>query len=196
MKKEEKRLYDTSEFFETIVKILSEKNLLPKDLEAVSTYSLDPHEILDDEWDLIGISRFGANEGIYLDMYMESFPVGGPSRQYLLGSFKTLYSDRNALYRMSKLSADFVLEGLNFRLEHSEDFNWTGYELSFFSGEKLCRKITAYSQVAMEYSLKNGSSFDYVMITENRTGVTKRIDSDVYTKMSGHDLQQIADVRV
>lgn len=115
-----KKPYLGSELFNEIVKRIE----LP-DIIDYANGSYKREEILNYEWDFANDLEYGSNEGIYLTMYAES-----ENKKILLGVFKTLGEDKDALRKMALLLAEFIYAGKVFVNNNLDDFTWTGYKVS------------------------------------------------------------------
>ena len=180
-----KTLYTNETLFKTIVNILKEKGLLPDILDYHLAESIHTEPIKTYEWDCTAELKFGGSEGIYLDVYIEgNIGIGKPSVR--LGVFKTLYESREAFYTMAKLQADFIWETRDFVNAHIDDFEWTGFNVSFFKGEK---RTMGYSTGTMDRVKKLMTrnlkyDWDYVIITNNENCKDTRITRDDVEKIA------------
>lgn len=103
-----KKLMTTEEYFHKICNILEEKNLMPDILDYALAAS-NPVSFTIYESDLKSKLNYGNGEGIYLDLWIEYFADGKKCISGV-GTFKTLREDREAMYIMAKLLADFIIE--------------------------------------------------------------------------------------
>lgn len=89
------------------------------------------------QWDTIGIVNFGGSEGIYLDLYADGIvDASGIRKRVPFGTFKTLRDDKTAFGLMGVLNADYVYAMRHFLNEHLDDFEWTGFNVRFYSNKK------------------------------------------------------------
>lgn len=164
-----KTMYTNVKLFNAIVDILKEKNLLPDILDYhLSESECNERKIKTCEWDTIGIVNFGSCEGIYLDVYIKG-NIGDGLEKVKLGTFKTLGESREDFYTMSRLQADFTWETRSFVNSHMDDFNWTGYDVKFFKGEKGTAGYWTSSKEGADKLIKKcyNGDFDYVIIINN-----------------------------
>ena len=177
--KTRKKPYMNEELFEVIVDILKKKNLLPDILDYHLAERHDSKEIRSYEWDTIGIINFGGSEGIYLDVYAQG-EIGNNESKVRLGTFKTLNRSREDFYIMAKLQTDFVYETRDFVNDHIDDFEWTGYNVRFYKGDKRTIGYTTGSKEGINRLLKRHieSDFDYVVITDNATCKERTIEKE------------------
>ena len=90
----EKRPMATGELFDKIFGILKEKGKLPNILDyGLAAYRIVP--ITNYEFDLKSNLDYGANEGIYLDLWIEYY-VKREKTVNGIGTFKTLREDNEA----------------------------------------------------------------------------------------------------
>ena len=173
-----KEIYTNEKLFTTIINILKEKELLP---DILDYYLADHHSthILTCEWDTVCNLNFGGNEGIYLDVYAEG-NIGNNVEKIRLGTFKTLYENREAFYIMAKLEADFIIETRDFVNNHLDDFTWTGYDVKTFKDNKqtghwsVYNKDRAYNLLKRHYKY----GYDYAIIIDNETGKETKVNRE------------------
>ena len=152
-----KRTWTTKELFDVINNDLKEKNLLPNILD----YSLGPFEdfaILSNEFSLLPKIDFGC-EGIYLDLFLVGdIGYGDGRKRYDLGTYKTLYSDKNAYRDMAILQTDFVFAYMEIMHNYSDDFIHQGYKVDFMAddgstwyGIYIMDDTTGYEETLMNH---------------------------------------------
>ena len=180
-----KKPYTTEDLFTEILLKLKKENLYPEMMDY-SSADKSGTQILNAEWNPIGIVRFGSNEGIYLDIYGELYtadPAGNEKPITLnIGTFKTLSDDRDAFYRMSRLSADFVIETRAFMRNHPEDFNWSGFDLKAIHNGKCVRWMHAAKRERALELIKQffkHTSYDYILLINNRTKEEEKLTFEV-----------------
>ena len=170
-KKGEGTIHTTADLFRIINAQLKEQNLLPEHLDyALPAYQ--PTRVLADEWDCIGHINFGGSEGIYLDLYLHGYvgddnPDNGDVH---VGTYKTLRTDKEAYIDIGKLNAEFVFALKDFVRNHPDDFNWSGFTVSFYNGED--RKVTYYTddaEAAVRLILRNTDKYDKAVVVNNYT---------------------------
>ena len=127
----------TEELFNKIKSILKEKGKLP-DILDYGNATWKPVPIRTYEFALGHCLDYGANEGIYLDLWIEYF-VGTEERRATIGTFKTLYEDAKAMHTMAGLLADFIIEGHSYVNANLDDFTWEGVDVHALkeNGEKV-----------------------------------------------------------
>lgn len=119
-----KKLYTTADLFNTIVNLMKEENTL-LDILDYHLQTSSPTPITHYAFDIVGDLQFGANEGIYLMMYLEG-NITKKDKEYNrihIGTFKTLRRDRAALKQMSVLMSDFIWNGYQFVNKNIKDFD-------------------------------------------------------------------------
>lgn len=156
------RPYKSDELFQIIMDQLKEKNLLPDILDYGHTERTHTSDIRYYGWDTVGAVRFGGNEGIYLDVYAigEVSQQGNRKEQVLLAIFKTLDESKEAFKRMSELNAEIVFLMRDFVNHHISDFEWSGFNFTFYNkagAEAGCFSTSNIEQA--ESSIR--SKFDY-----------------------------------
>lgn len=129
--------YKSNELFQIIMDQLKEENLLPDNLDYYHVDDRNTVEVRDYEWDTIGVVKFGGNEGIYLDVYAigEVSQRGNQQEKVRLGVFKTLDRSKEAFKRMGDLNAEIVFLMTNFINSNICDFEWSGYDVTFYNKE-------------------------------------------------------------
>lgn len=174
-----KTRYTNETLFKTIVNILKEKGLLPDILDYHLAEHYNTYDIKTYEWDTTADLRFGGSEGIYLDVYAEG-NVGCGKPRVRLGTFKTLVESRNAFYTMAKLQADFIWETRDFVNSHIEDFEWTGFNVSFFKEKTRTMGYSTGNMERVKNLMKRNLRYDwdYVIITNNETCKDTQISRD------------------
>lgn len=160
--------------FNIILERLKEQNLVP-DILDYSVPAFREVEILSYHWSLFNKLDFGTNEGIYLDIYAYGDIGQGDLDKVNIGTFKTLEQDKDAMYTMAKLNADFVLEMNKYVNSHLDDFNWSGFDVVFFKNEQRMVGYTFGSRVDAMLRIKNERDYDYAILTDNRTKKEEKI---------------------
>lgn len=180
-------IYRTDQLFNMVNEKLMEDGLLPDilDYSLSSRYSFPVKNV---EWDCVGRVNFGGSEGIYLDLYLEGNTgseevIDGDDvkeSRILIGTYKTLLTDRDAYRAMCILQAEFVYTLKDFVRDHWDDFNRTGHSIHFYrDGEKRM----AYYATTMERAKSLASvgfaqyGYDYAIIIDNETGEEERIEN-------------------
>lgn len=123
----------TEELFGKINSILEEKGRMP-DILDYSHVTCKPVPIWTYEFDLKSSLYYGANEGIYLELWIEYFEGGGEGSAGL-GAFKTLREDDEAMHTMASLLADFIIEEYAYVNANPDDFTWEGANVRVFNGK-------------------------------------------------------------
>ena len=168
----------TKELFCKILDILKDKGRLPEILD----YSLadgNPVPITTYEFELRSNLNYGGNEGIYLDLWIEYFNKREKC-QHGLGTFKTLYEDNKAMYRMAELLADFVMEERAYVNGNLDDFTWEGADVYVLDDEGK-RLPWGYSCGSMERALKRKDQmlekYHQVVVRDNATRKEERFQN-------------------
>ena len=162
---------------------LKKDGLIPDDILDYSIAGSECEMILSEEFDVIPRIVHGSNEGIYMDIILDAENGSGvfssPESYIRLGTFKTLQTDKNAYVKMSILGAEIVYAVHAYVRENMDEFNWTGFDLTFYHGEKKPFKIWV-----MEYERaidrakvlveKHGPN-SYAVVRNNETNVELRV---------------------
>lgn len=114
--------YTNTELFNIIMENLNNKGLTPNILDYSIPYS-KVVELLSYQFDIYPLVTFGSCEGIYLTVYGKGY-FGNEITEIRFGTIKTLNTDKEALYLMSKLQADIIWEARNFINDNIDDFEW------------------------------------------------------------------------
>lgn len=141
----------TEELFEKINSNLKEKGKLP-DILDYSHPTSNPIPIRTYEFDLRSSLNYGGNEGIYLVLWIE-YLEGNEKRKAVVGTYKTLYEDANAMHIMASLLADFIIEEYSYVNKNLDDFTWEGADVHALkeNGERV---NWGYTCGTMEAALK------------------------------------------
>lgn len=175
MSKTRKRPYTNKELFNIIVNKIKEEGSLP---DILDYYKPDSREqlIKTYEWEVSADLHFGGNEGIYLDLYIEG-NLGDDLNEIWLGTFKTLRDDLAALKEMAILQAHFIWYCRKFVNDNIDDFEWTGYRVQFFKGEKKTMDYSTQHINSANNLIKRNYKYDwdYVILINNATQKEKKI---------------------
>ena len=117
----------TEELFGKINSALKEKGKIPNILDYGNATS-DPVPIRTYEFALGHCLDYGANEGIYLDLWIE-YLVDHEEHRADVGTYKTLYVDDNAMHTMAALLADFIIEEHSYVNNNLDNFTWEGADV-------------------------------------------------------------------
>ena len=160
----------TEELFEKINGILKEKGKLPDILDySHAIGSPDPIEAY--EFVLGYGLTYGADEGIYLDLWIK-YLEGNGKHIAAIGTYKTLYKDEDAMHTMALLLADFIIEEHSYVDENLDDFTWEGIDVHVLkdNGERL---NWGYTCTTMEEALKRKDEllkyYQQVVVRDNAT---------------------------
>ena len=139
-------------------------------------------------WDVWSSLRFGANEGIYLDIGA-IFQPG--NRIIRLGTFKTLQTDLDAMRKMGRLLADIVYMVRDFVNNNLDDFDWTGYEVRGIRNEKTDPHSVTYEtrEKALDTVRKTVDHYDAVQLYDRPAH-----RYEYYSKDSDGKLQKFEDL--
>ena len=176
----------TEELFNKIKSILKEKGKLP-DILDYGNATWKPVLIRTYEFALGHCLDYGANEGIYLDLWIE-YVVGNEERRATIGTFKTLYKDAKAMHTMAGLLADFMIEGHSYVNANLDDFTWEGVDVHALkeTGEKV---NWGYTCSTMEAALRQKDELlenhQQVVVRDNATRREK-----IFTRQA-EDIQEL-----
>ena len=141
----------TEELFEKINGIMKEKGKLPDILDYGHAAS-NPVPIKTYEFALGHCLDYGANEGIYLDLWIE-YMVENEECRTAIGTYITLYEDAEAMHIMASLLADFIIEEHSYVNDNLDDFTWEGADVHALK-ENGDRMSWGYTCGTMEAALK------------------------------------------
>lgn len=170
----------TEELFGKINSILKEKGKLPDILDYCHAIgSSDP--IRTYEFILGYGLTYGADEGVYLDLWIK-YLEGNGKHTAAIGTYKTLYKDEDAMHTMALLLADFIIEEHSYVNENLDDFTWEGTDVHVLkdNGERL---NWGYTCATMEEALKRRDEllkyYQQVIVRDNATRKEKIYKSKV-----------------
>lgn len=169
------RPYRSNELFRIILEQLKEKNLLPDILDYYTVEDRDSVEVRYYGWNTIGIVKLGSIEGIYLDIYAigEVSQRENQNEKVRLGCFKTLRTGLDDFKRMGDINAEIVFLMRNFLENNLHDFEWSGYDVTFYN--KAGAEVGCYSTQNIEQAESSirskfirGDKYDYAVIVDMR----------------------------
>ena len=160
----------TCELFQKIRDILEEKGSLP-DILDYELATNEPVPIKTYQFNLKNDLAYGDSEGIYLNLWIE-YSMEGKYCKNDLGTFKTLHEDSEAMYSMSRLLADFIMEEYFYVNANLDDFTWEGAEVRPVDESEKTFHF-GYSCKSMEDALKRKDEllqkYPCVAVRENST---------------------------
>ena len=170
-REQRKKPITTTEHFEQIYRILKANGMIPETLLDYGGAARVPVPIKTYEFEIRSNLDYGSCEGIYLDLWIEYYEEEKRQRKEL-GTFKTLQTDRAAMWRMAQLLADFIVEERKYINQHLDDFTWTG--VSVYAEEREGEKSAAgYECANMERALLRKEElikrFPCVIVRDNAT---------------------------
>ena len=125
-----KKVKTVQDLGEDILLQLKTDHLYQADLLEYAITAPQREKIYNNEFDLVGDLRYGANEGIYLDIYIQGDYSANPGefvkRRVL--TFKTLRVDNEALYDMAKLQASCMIVFNSYMRENASAYERRGYK--------------------------------------------------------------------
>ena len=172
-----KKPYTSQELFRIINENLKKQGLLP-DILDYGIPGRDNLPIKTISWNTVGTVDFGGNEGIYLDICLEG-DIGDKHDKVHIGTYKTLREDKDAFKAMGDLNAEFVFAVRDFVEKNEEDFNWTGYDVGFYTGDK--KRIAYWSPThssverLCETTFARFADVEYASIIDNETKTESRL---------------------
>lgn len=182
----------TEELFDKIYSTLKGKGNLPVILDYSHATS-NPVPIKTCEFALGHCLDYGANEGIYLDLWIEYF-VGNEEHRAAIGTFKTLYEDTKALHTMASLLADFIIEEHFYVNANLDDFKWEGADVHALK-ENGERANWGYTCGTMEAALKRKDELlkhhERVVVRDNTTRKEK-----IFKRKVTKDTQDLVSVEL
>lgn len=170
----------TEELFGKVNSILKEKGKLP-DILDYGHATNNPVPIKTYEFALGHCLDYGANEGIYLDLWIE-YMVENEERRAAIGTYKTLYEDDSAMHIMASLLADFIIEEHSYVNDNLDDFTWEGADVHALN-ESGDRMSWGYTCGTMEAALKRKDELlkhhKKVAVRDNATRKEKIYESGI-----------------
>lgn len=172
-----KKPYTAPEFFNIIKNTLKENNLLPDILEYSSSSSKNEDLLNSYNWDVSGNLAFGGNEGIYLLLFADGY-FNHEKKKILLGTFKTLFEDRESFRKMAILEADFIWYSKVFVDENIGDFTWQGFDIQFYKDDKKANiGYTVGSEESAERVIqRHKENYDYAILIDNKIKKETKIE--------------------
>ncbi len=166
-----KKPFTTAEYFRLLCNRLRAKGQMPDDILDYALAAHNPAPIRTCEFNIRSNLDYGVNEGIYLDVSIESFEDGQRECRRL-GTFKTLDESAEAMRTMARLLADFIVEDRAYVNSHLDDFTWTGADV-YPIKEDGTRTGWGYSCGTMEAAVKRKDklmeTYPSVVIRDNAT---------------------------
>ena len=170
----------TEELFGKINSILKEKGKLPDILDYGHAIG-SPDPIRTYEFVLGYGLTYGADEGIYLDLWIK-YLEGNGKHTAAIGTYKTLYKDEDAMHTMALLLADFIIEEHSYVNENLDDFTWEGADVHVLK-ENGKRLNWGYNCTTMEAALKRKDELlkhhKKVVVRDNATRKEKIYESRI-----------------
>lgn len=160
----------TEELFGKINSILKERDKLPDILDYAHATS-NPVSIRTYEFALGHCLDYGANEGIYLDFWIE-YLIGNEEHRAAVGTYKTLYEDAGAMHKMASLLADFIIEEHSYVNKNLDDFTWEGVDAHALkeNGERMNWGYTcATTEAALKKKDELLKHHQQVVVRDNAT---------------------------
>lgn len=89
--------------------------------------------LYDIEFDVRGTVVYGGSEGIYTDIYIEGIfdKEEDCNRRESVGTFKTLFTDDEAFYKMAHLMAEFQIKATRWIKDNQDRLIRRGYGVAF-----------------------------------------------------------------
>ena len=178
MDKKKRKKWNARELFIMVDEGLREKGLRPEKILDYSCAGSGSEMILSEEFDVVPYIVHGSSEGIYLSMILETgddaMVFSSHKPRLKLGTYKTLYTDKDAYKKMAMLGAEFVFAIRDYVNTNMDEFNWTGFELSLFRKEnEPAGKMWVYSRErALEHARKfigRSGAESFAVIRNNET---------------------------
>ena len=170
----------TEELFEKINSILIEKSKIP-DILDYSLATSNPVPIRTYEFDLRSSLNYGGNEGIYLVLWIE-YMEENEKRRAVIGTYKTLYEDADAMHIMASLLANFIIEEHSYMNKNLDDFTWEGADV-YALKDNGDRVNWGYTCGTMEAALKRKDEllkqYKKVVVRDNTTRKEKIYESRI-----------------
>ena len=174
-----RRKWNARELFIMVDEGLREKGLRPEKILDYSCAGSGSEMILSEEFDVVPYIVHGSSEGIYLSMILETgddaMVFSSHKPRLKLGTYKTLYTDKDAYKKMAMLGAEFVFALRDYVNTNMDEFNWTGFDLSLFRREnEPAGKMWVYShervvERARHFVGRQSSSEAFAVIRNNET---------------------------
>ena len=127
-------------------KILTTSNLVHDVLEQLKKTdfwqildyaNLDKNEenILDIEFDVLATTKYGGNEGIYTDLWINGNIGNSQNNSYHICTCKTLYEDDEHFRQMALFGAEFQILSRKWIDQHFDQLIRTGVKLTCYKNE-------------------------------------------------------------
>lgn len=155
---QEMKFLTSKEMAETVHKRIT------KELPAKITNILDYYACVDEkrcvdlydiEFDVKGDLHFGSNEGIYLHMYMEGvFQENGERTTAPIITYKTLYTNKEAMKMMAEIQAEFIWQATKWIEENEDQLTRRGWRVK--KNETDSASIICYTDENLKKRIKAG----------------------------------------
>lgn len=138
------RPYTWYEFISIIRNIVEEQNVKYHDqLDYFDTdwhWADKPIDLSVWDWHVVSETDFGGCEGVYSDFYVR---MDGEPRRHI-ATAKTLSEGDEAYVAMHEFAARVCLAIRHYVSEHQDEFNWTGYDVGYWEGDKRVTHMLAH----------------------------------------------------
>ncbi len=164
------RPYTWYEFLSIIRNIVEEQKVIYHDQLDYFSCSLGegnkPIDLSVWDWHIVSETDFGGCEGIYTDFYTRT--EDGKRRPVFVA--KTLYDSDDAYIAMHEFAALVCLIIRRYIMEHEEEFNWSGYDVGYWKGDKRTTYMTAHKyENAVRYANELKEKGERAWIRNNAT---------------------------
>lgn len=123
-----KEPYTVKDLYQAVKKKLYDDGNWPEEIVDYDLVDSENMKIIDSSFDIIPQVMYGADEGIYLDVYFSGSEFTYTSEERIrFCRIKTLDRSREAMRSMSVLGADIVVDLTEFLNNNSENVNWEYY---------------------------------------------------------------------
>lgn len=172
-----KKPMHTGELFTRILEQLQEQHKVPAILDYYLPQNVWEYvPVRSSNFDILFHLNYGGSEGIYLDVYAQgAVTEDDEDKKYHLGTCKTLHEDDSAMHTMAVLGADFICEGRRYIRDHSDDFCFTGFQVTFFKRDEENGELKQMSGVATCYSQEAVSKHLKRFFANERYGIVKAV---------------------
>ena len=163
--------YTWWEFLKIIRNIVEQQKIVMHDnldyFDANSHWENKPIDLGVLDWCLTSQTDFGGSEGVYSDFYVR---IDNEPRRHVFTA-KTLDGSKDAYVKMHEFAARVCLIARDYVDKHQDEFNWTGYDVGFWQGDKRTTFVLAHKRNnALNYAneLKSCGYKVWIRNNENR----------------------------
>ena len=155
------RPYTWYEFLSVIRNIVEEQKIVMHDeldyFDADRYWNDKPIDVSVWDWSIVSETDFGGCEGIYTDFYLR---IEGEPRRHI-ATAKSLRDADEDYVKMHEFAARVCLAIRHYVDGHEDEFNWTGYDVGYWEGDKRVTHMLAHK-------LENAQRYAYELKRKGR----------------------------